>query len=115
MRSALESQGFPAGTLRDDGTLNPAGLLAGVYSEVEFRSSLTPTIRMNMRSLVEPATGPEGPGPFTQFLKPTVVLRGNGQETFIAPTGVSAGGGWAPAVLSVAALIGIGVVIGRSL
>lgn len=115
LRSALTSQGFPASTLREDGTLDPAGLLAGVYDTVEFRTALTPTVHINTMSVF--GTGQPGQPPppgIATWLKPTVVLTGAGQSTTIAPAGASAGGGWLPLGLVVAALVGVGVVIGRA-
>lgn len=109
LRVALQSQGFPAQTLRDDGTLNPAGLLAGVYDEVEFRSQGTPTIRLKTNQLL--SEGP--PNPVVTWLKPTIVLRGKGQETLIAPVGVSAGGGWVPMLLMGGLLIGTGYMLAK--
>ena len=113
LRSALTSQGFPAGNIRDDGTVNPAGLLAGVYEEVEFRSSAWPTVRFNMRELAG-AQG-ETTNPFLKWLRPTVVLRDrSGNENVIAPLGASQGGSILPALVASAALLGLGFVLGRS-
>ncbi len=111
LQAALQSQGFPGGTVRADGTLNPAGLLAGVYTEVEFRSSLTPNIRIATNQLA--AGGP--PNPLLSWLRPTVILRGASGELAIAPAGASNGGSILPGLLIVGALVGIGVVIGKNL
>jgi hypothetical protein len=113
VRSALVSQGFPPGTVRDNGTINPAGILAGVYEQVEFRSSGTPTIVMNTRQLA--GTGrSEEPNPFLRWLRPTVILRArDGGETVIAPAGPSQDGSVLPLALAVAGLVGFGVVLGR--
>lgn len=113
LRSALTSQGFPAGTIRDDGTVNPAGLLAGVYEEVEFRSSAWPTVRFNMRELA----GDQGEttNPFLRWLRPTVILRDrSGAENVIAPLGPSQGGSILPAAFAAASLLAVGYVLGRS-
>lgn len=110
LRVAFRSQGFPESTLRDDGTINPAGILAGMYEEIEFRTALTPTVKVNTRELA--AFGP--PNPFVSLLKPTVVLRGKGEETVIAPLGVTPGGGWLPGIAVVAGLVGIGYLLGKA-
>jgi len=104
LQAALQQQGFPVETIRPDGTLNPAGLLAGVYSEVEFRSATTPNIRLNTNALL--SDGP--PNPFMAWLKPTVILRGAGGETAIAPLGAHPGGSILPLVGVAAALVAAG-------
>ncbi len=111
VRAALQGQGFPADTINDDGSLNPASLLALVYDEIEFRSSATPPIIINTKELLTPSTQPN---PFLQWLKPTVVLRGSGQQTVIAPLG-EAQGSWAVPLGGVAALVGLGFALGWSL
>jgi hypothetical protein len=110
LRVAFRSQGFPEATLRDDGTINPAGILAGMYDEIEFRTALTPTIKVNTRDLT--LGGPTHP--FVSFIKPTVVLRGKGEETVIAPLGATQGGGWLPGIAVAAGLVGIGYLLGKA-
>lgn len=110
LRAALTSAGFPADTIKDDGTINPAGLLAGAYEEVEFRSSATPTIRMRTQDMM---SGP--PNPVLGWLRPTVVLRSRiAGETVIAPAGVSKGGSILPIAGAVAVIFGAGYLLGRS-
>ena len=109
LRVALRSQGFPDQTLRDDGTLNAAGLLAGVYDEVEFRTALSPSVVLKTKELLN--QGP--PNPFVQYLKPTVIMRGRGEETIIAPVGVATPGGWLPGIGAVVVLVGAGFLLGR--
>lgn len=110
LRAALQAAGFPADTIRDDGSINPAGLLAGAYDEVEFRSSATPTIKMQTANLLQ-----GGPNPFLAWLRPTVVLRGRlTGETVIAPAGVSKGGSILPIAATVAVLVGVGYALGRA-
>lgn len=111
LQAALQSQGFPATTIRPDGTLNPAGLLAGLYSDIEFRSSATPSIHMRTAELGQGGT----PNPFLAWLRPTVILRGAGGETVIAPVGVSEGGSILPGALVVVGLVGLGVLIGKNI
>lgn len=110
LQAALQSQGFPGGTIRSDGTLNPAGLLAGAFSDIEFRSSATPSLHINTNSLL--TEGP--PNPFLSWLRPTVVLRDRaGGQTVIAPMGVSNGGSVLPGLLVAAALVGAGYALAR--
>lgn len=111
LRAALQSQGLDPGTIRSDGSINPAGFLAAAFDEVEFRSSATPTITLRTQELLR-----EGgtPNPFIQWLRPTVVLRGRGGETVIAPLGPSKGGSILPGLLLVGGLVGVGYLLGRS-
>jgi len=110
LRAGLVAAGFPADTIKDDGSINPAGLLAGAYDEVEFRSSATPTLRLRTADML---SGP--PNPFINWLRPTVVLRGKlTGETVIAPAGVSKGGSILPAAGVAFLLLGAGYALGRA-
>lgn len=109
LRNALVSQGFSAQTINNDGTINPAGLLAAAYDEVEFRSAATPPIILRTNELLQ--EGP--PNPFIQWLKPTVVLRGKAGTNVIAPMG-PAQGSWLPPLLGIGALVGLGYLLGRT-
>lgn len=111
VRAALVGQGFPADTINDDGTLNPASLLALVYDTIEFRSAATPPIVINTKDLLTPSTQPN---PFLQWLKPTVVLKGAQQQTVIAPLGESQGS-WGVPLGGAAALVGLGFALGWAL
>ena len=110
LRAALQSQGLDPGTIRSDGTINPAGFLAAAFDEVEFRSSATPTIRLQTRELLKEGGAPN---PFIQWLRPTVVLRGRGGATVIAPVGESKGGSILPGLGVVLVLLGAGYALGR--
>ena len=112
LRSALASAGYPRETINDAGDLNPAGFLAGTFDTIEFRSAVTPTIHINTQELLQPDYAP--PNPFVKWLQPTVILRGKGGETAIAPFGTSSGGTVFPVLLAVAAVLGIGFVLGRA-
>lgn len=111
LRAALQSQGLDPATIRSDGTINPAGFLAAAFDEVEFRSSATPTITLRTSELLNEQQGP--PNPFLQWLRPTVVLRGRGGETVIAPLGASKGGSILPGLGVVLVLVGVGYALGR--
>ena len=110
LQAALQSQGFPNGTIRSDGTLNAAGLLAGIYDEVEFRSNATPNIVMKTSALLTESK----PNPFLTWLRPTVMLRGRGGETVIAPVGVANGGSILPLTLAALLLVGLGYAVARA-
>lgn len=111
LRAALQSQGIDPRTITDDGRINPAGFLAAAFDEVEFRSSLTPSITIRTADMLRDPGGP--PNPFLAWLRPTVVLRGRAGETYIAPAGVSKGGSILPGLLIVGTLVGTGFVLGR--
>jgi hypothetical protein len=109
LRVALQSQGFPSEMVKDDGTINPAGLLAATFDEVEFRSALTPTVRVNTRQLLK-----EGrPNPFLAWARPTVVMRGAGQEAVVAPWGQHAGGSIIPLTGAALGLVGLGYLLAK--
>lgn len=109
LRVALQASGFPPETVKDDGTLNPAGFLATAFDEVEFRSALTPTIKVNTKQLLR-----EGrPNPFFTWARPTVVLRGGGQEAIIAPWGQHPGGSIIPVAGVALGLVGLGYLLGK--
>lgn len=109
LRVALQASGFPPETVKDDGTLNPAGFLATAFDEVEFRSALSPTIKVNTKQLLR-----EGrPNPFFTWARPTVVLRGGGQEAIIAPWGQHPGGSIIPVAGVALGLVGLGYLLGK--
>lgn len=109
LRVALQASGFPPETVKDDGTLNPAGFLATAFDEVEFRSALSPTIKVNTKQLLR-----EGrPNPFFTWVRPTVVLRGGGQEAIIAPWGQHPGGSIIPVAGVALGLVGLGYLLGK--
>lgn len=109
LRVALQQQGFPPEMVRDDGSLNPAGLLSTVFDEVEFRSALWPNINVKTRQLL--AQGPANP--FMAWVKPTVILRGGGQETIVAPFGQHPGGTVIPVIGVGVLLIGLGYALAK--
>ena len=110
LRAALVSQGFPAETIKNDGTLNPAGLLAGVFDTIEIRNSATPNIVMRTQELLQN----EPPNPVVVWLRPTIILRGKGGETIIAPHGVSKGGSVLPLALAALAFVGVGYALAKA-
>jgi hypothetical protein len=110
LRAALASQGFDPRTVGSDGSINPAGFLAGAYEEIQIRTRATPTITMRTRELLD--EGP--PSPVLKWLQPTIILKGRSGETVIAPFGVSPGGSLVPGLLVVGGLIGFGFLLGRA-
>jgi len=109
LRVALQSQGFPPETVKDDGTINPAGFLATAFDEVEFRSALTPTIKVNTKQLLHESR----PNPFFTWSRPTVVMRGAGQEAVIAPWGQHPGGSVVPLAGVALGLVGLGFLLAK--
>lgn len=111
LRAALQSQGFPAGTIKADGTVDAAFLLSGVFQQIEFRSNLTPSVQVNVAELSADAPA----SPWAKMLQPTVILHGTGGSTTIAPTGVSKDGvGLVVGLGLVATLIALGFMFGRA-
>lgn len=110
LRAALQTQGFPAGSITDSGTVDPAALLSGVFTSVELRTQASPPVVIRTADLQ--MGGP--PNPLLAFLKPTVILTGPAGKTVIAPYGVS-GNGTVGAIVLVGALVAVGVFIGKSL
>lgn len=112
LRAALEASGFPGSTVANDGTINPAGFLAGVYDTVEFRTMLSPPIKFNTRDLL--AQG-GAPNPFVGFLKPTVILSGPNGQNIIAPVGAAGTAGTYVGLFAVAAIFALGFATARLL
>ena len=112
LRVALQSQGFPPEMVRDDGTLNAAGLLATTFDTIEFKSALWPTVTVDTRQLL---VGKSTPSPFMDWVKPTVVLksRATQQQTVIAPYGAHPGGTVIPVVGVVVGLVGLGYLLAK--
>lgn len=111
VRAALVSQGFPARSILDDGSVDPAMLLAGVFDALEFRSKLTPPVTVR----VEELSGGAPPSGFAQWIQPAVVFSGRGGKTAIAPFGVpEVSYGWIGAGGIVVGLLGIGYLLGRA-
>lgn len=110
LRSALQSAGVDARTVRDDGTINPAGFLASAFHTVEFRSSATPTIRVATGEMLNEGGQPDA---FTAWLRPTVVLKGKSGDVIIAPVGESKGGSILPGLGVALVLFGAGYALGR--
>ena len=111
LRTALQSQGFPAGTIKSDGTVDAAFLLSGVFQQIEFRSNLTPSVQINVAELSADAPA----SPWAKLLQPTVILHGTGGSTTIAPTGVSRESvGLIVGLGLVASLVALGFMLGRS-
>lgn len=90
------------------------GFLAANYREVEFRSNLFPTVRVNTSDLNNPKSPPNF---WARLAKPTVVLQGAaGRDTItIAPLGeANAVTGYLTPIGIALGLIGIGYALGKS-
>lgn len=82
--------------------------LSGVYDQIEFKSAVSPPTSFNVRDLQSSSP----PSPLTQWLQPTLILTGPQGRYVIAPYG-EAQGGYAPLIGTVAAIFGIGFLLGR--
>lgn len=102
-----------AAAMFQGGEFTPFNGLARVYSQAEFRTNLTPSIRIDIASLDGGGSG--APNPFLRFLKPTLTLSGPAGTKIIAPAGEasSSGGVWGLITLvgltSIPYLVGVGV------
>ena len=110
IRAALVSQGFPANTIGDDGSIDPARLLSGVYDTIEFRSRASPTVEIKTAEL----SSNEPSGWIPRLTMPAVIFRGRAGVATIAPYGVpSKSTGLAVTIGLVVGLVGIGYWLGR--
>lgn len=110
LRQALVSQGFPAETVRNDGTINAAGFLAGSYDTIQIRTTVTPDITIDTAELLKERGAPSP----MSWVKPTIVLSGRGGTSIIAPYGPASSGGWVVPFAVAGLLIGVGVLLGRA-
>jgi hypothetical protein len=92
--------------------------LARVVQEVELRSSLSPTVRVQPAALGQPGGKPSR---LAQWLRPTLVVRTTaGEEYTLAPHGAAPGGNAGGVLLATLALgvlgaaVGAGYLLGRS-
>jgi len=104
-RTLIGSQGGNPWMINNDGTLNPDGVLALLWNNVEVRTSVTPPIKFP----IGPTGTPTDPSTeaLIKSLKPTVILSGPAGEITIAPYGTVVAESWWPAILVGAAGLGI--------
>jgi hypothetical protein len=97
------------------GPLRPFSALAQVYSRAEFRTSVTPTIDLDVASL--DADTQSEPNTLLQLLRPTLVLSGPAGTKVIAPAGEAGHSGGLTGLLLIAGALAvpffIGVGVGR--
>lgn len=90
------------------GKADASQLFSGVYSNVEFRTNLSPPLNVETASALDNSP----PNPFVKWLAPTVIFSGPYGRTVVAPFG-EAGNGTFGTIAIVAALIAFGFVVGR--
>lgn len=112
LRQALMTQGFPRETVGNDGTINPAGFLAGSFDSMQIRSNITPNIDISTAELLK--DDGKGGNPLLRYIRPTIVLTGKGGTSVIAPYGPAQSGGWIVPFFVVGFLVGVGVLVGRA-
>jgi len=96
-RSLIQSQGGNPWMVNDDGSLNPDGVLALFWNNVEVRTSVTPPIRFP----IGPTGAPADPTTeaLIKALKPTVILSGPAGEVMVAPYGTVVATSWLPVAI----------------
>lgn len=96
------------GTSAANSGLDPWQLLAGFYDTIEVRTTAAPPVKISIRDLGG------APSPISQYLKPTIIFTGNSGRYAIAPYGeASAVAGWATSLGTLAAIAGVGFLLGR--
>lgn len=93
------------------GQLRPFSALAQIYSHAEFRTSVTPTIDIDVASL-DDGSGDGSPSILLELLRPTLVLSGPAGTRVIAPAGEASHSGGLTGVLLLAGAIGVPFLIG---
>lgn len=97
-RNLIASQGGNPLMVNNDGSLNPDGVLALFFNNVEVRTSVTPPLLFP----IGPAGTPADPATeaLIRSLKPTVILRGPAGEVVVAPYGTVVAKSWIPVLLA---------------
>lgn len=104
-RNLIASQGGNPFMVNDDGSLNPDGVLALFWNNVEVRTSVTPPILFP----IGPTGTPADPATeaLIKALKPTVILKGPAGEVVVAPYGTVVAKSWVPVAVAGAALVAV--------
>ena len=97
-RALIQSQGGNPYMVNDDGSLNPDGVLALFFNNVEVRTSVTPPLLFP----IGPTGTPADPATeaLIRALKPTVILRGPAGEVVVAPYGTVVAKSWIPVLVA---------------
>ncbi len=97
-RTLISSQGGNPWMINNDGTLNPDGVLALFWNNVEIRTSVTPPIKFP----IGPTGTPSSPSAdlLVKSLKPTVILSGPAGQITVAPYGTVVAESWWPAIIA---------------
>lgn len=104
-RALIASQGGNPLMLNDDGSLNPDGVIALFFNNVEVRTSVTPPLLFPIGptgTQADPATDA-----LVRSLKPTVILSGPAGRVVVAPYGTVVAESWLPVILGGAAVLGV--------
>lgn len=102
-----------AGALVTRGEFTPFLALSKLYSRAEFRTSVTPTISVDVAAL-DAQEDSGGPGWAMSLIRPTLTLTGPEGTKIIAPAGEAGQNGALTGMLLAAGLIGIPFLVGVS-
>lgn len=92
------------------GELRPFSAMAQIYSHAEFRTSVTPTIDVDVASLDDEGNGSSSV--LLGLLRPTLVLSGPAGTRVIAPAGEASHSGGLTGLLLLAGAIGVPFLLG---
>jgi len=97
-RLLIQSQGGNPLMINNDGSLNPDGVLALFFNNVEVRTSVTPPLLFP----IGPTGTPADPATeaLVRSLKPTVILSGPAGRVMVAPYGTVVAKSWVPVLVA---------------
>jgi len=104
-RNLVASQGFNPLIVNSDGSLNPDGVLAMFFNQVEVQTSATPPLRFPIGPSGEP-TDPATDA-LVKTLKPTVILSGPAGRVVVAPYGSEPATSWLPIIIAGGATVAL--------
>lgn len=104
-RNLIASQGGNPMMVNNDGSLNPDGVLALFFNNVEVRTSVTPPLLFP----IGPTGTPADPATeaLIRSLKPTVILSGPAGQVVVAPYGTVVAESWVPVLLAGGAALAV--------
>lgn len=86
VRNLLRRQGIDPAIITNSGEIDPSALIALAFDRIEFSTTLTPPMKINLR---EPADPKSQTGALVKSIKPTLRLYGAAGNIVIAPFGVA--------------------------
>lgn len=101
-----------AGALITGGQFTPFRALSKLYDKAEFRTSVTPSIAIDVASLDSDGGG--GPSPWMRLIRPTLILTGPEGRKVIAPAGEAGEHGGITGLILLGALLGVPFLLGRA-